>query len=62
MPSRLNSLSAKAEVTKEEGEVQATITQVKVTKNITRIRISKVTDKRTKIIISSLKEAKGKIK
>jgi hypothetical protein len=53
MPSRLNSPSAEgeaeveAEVTEEEGEVQETITQVKVT----HIKIN--------IIISSLKEAEG---
>jgi transcriptional regulator of met regulon len=65
MPSRLNSPSVEgeaeeeAEVTKEEGEVQVTITQVKVTDNITRIKISKVTDNRTRIRTSSLKEAEG---
>jgi hypothetical protein len=46
MPSRLNSLSAEGEakaeveVTKEEGEFQVTITQVKVPDIQTRIRIS----------------------
>jgi hypothetical protein len=65
MPSRLNSLSAEGEaeaeveVIKEEGEVQVTITQMKVTDNRTRIIISKVTDNRTRIRISSLKEAEG---
>ena len=53
MPSRLNSPSAEGEleeeveVTEEEGEVQVTITQVKVRYNKTRIGIS------------SLKEAEG---
>jgi hypothetical protein len=65
MPSRLNSPSVEgeaeeeAEVTKEEGEVQVTITQVKVTNNRTRIIISKVTDNITRIRISSLKEVEG---
>jgi len=51
IPSRLNSLSAEGEVevevTKKEGEVQETITQVKVT------------DIKTRIKIYSLKEAVG---
>jgi hypothetical protein len=59
MPSRLDSPSVEAEVTKEEGEVQVTITQVKFIDNRTRIKISKVTDNKTRIRISSLKEAKG---
>jgi len=62
MPSRLNSPSTEVEaveeVTKEEAEVQVTITQVKVTDN-TRIIISKVIDNKTRIKISSLKESKG---
>jgi hypothetical protein len=65
MPSKLNSPSAEGEaeeeveVIKEEGEVQVTITQTKVTDNRTRIIISKVTNNRTRIRISSLKEAEG---
>jgi hypothetical protein len=67
MPSRLNSPSAEGEAeaeaevefTKEEGEFQVTITQMKVTDNKTGIRISKVTDNRTRIRISILKEAEG---
>ena len=61
MPSKLNSLSAEgeAEVTKEEGAVQVTLTQVEVTDNKTRIRISKATNNITRIRISSLKEAEG---
>jgi hypothetical protein len=49
MPSKLNSLSieGEAEVTKDEGALQVTNTQVEVTDNNTRIRIS------------SLKEAEG---
>ena len=49
MPSRLNSSSieGEAEVIKEEGEVQVRISQVKVT------------DIKTRIKISSLKEAEG---
>jgi hypothetical protein len=65
MPSRINSPSIEGEseewakVTEEEGEVQVTITQVKVTNNITKIKISKVTHNRTKIRTSNLKEAEG---
>jgi hypothetical protein len=65
MPSRLNSPStegeeeAETEVTKEEGEFQVTITQVNFTNNITKIRISKVTDNINRIKISILKEAEG---
>jgi hypothetical protein len=65
MPSKLNSLSiegeaeVEAEVTKEEGAVQVTRTQVEDTDNKTRIKISKVTDNKIRIKVSNLKEAEG---
>jgi hypothetical protein len=65
MPSKLNSPSIEGEakeeveVTKDEGALQVTHTQVEVTDNKIRIKISKVIDNNTKIRISSLKEAEG---
>jgi hypothetical protein len=65
MPSKLNYLSTEgeaeeeAEVTKEEGAVQVTLTQVEDTDNRTRIKISKVTDNRIRIRVSNLNEVEG---
>jgi hypothetical protein len=65
MPSKLNYLSTEgeaeeeAEVTKEEGAVQVTLTQVEDTDNRTRIKISKVTDNRIRIRVSNLIEVEG---
>jgi hypothetical protein len=65
MPSKLISPSAEgeteeeAEVTKDKGALQVTNTQVEVTNNRTRIKISKVTDNNIKIRTSSLKEVGG---
>ena len=64
-PSRLNSPSREgeaeeeAEVTKEEGAVQVTLTQVEDTDNRTRIKISKVTDNRIRMRVSKLNKAEG---
>jgi hypothetical protein len=65
MPSKLSYLSTEgeaeeeAEVTKEEGAVQVTLTQVEDTDNRTRIKISKVTDNRIRMRVSKLNEAEG---
>jgi hypothetical protein len=65
MPSKLNSPSAEgeaeeeAEITKDEGALQVTNTQVEVTDNRTRIKFSKVTDNIVRIRVSNLKEAEG---
>jgi hypothetical protein len=65
MPSKLNYLSTEGEaeeeveVTKEEGAVQVTLTQVEDTNNRTRIKISKVTDNRIRIRVSNLIEVEG---
>ena len=62
MPSKLNSPSTEgeaeeeADLTKDEGVLQATNTHVEVTDNRTRIKISKVTDNRVRIRVFSLKE------
>jgi len=65
MPSKLSYLATEeeaeeeAEVTKEEGAVQVTLTQVEDTDNRTRIKISKVTDNRIRMRVSKLNEAEG---
>jgi hypothetical protein len=65
MPSKLNSPSTKgkaeeeAKATKDERVLQVTNTQMEVTDNRARIKISKVIDNNTKIRIFSLKEAEG---
>jgi hypothetical protein len=63
MPSKLNSLSTEGEeeVTKDEGVLQVTNTQVEVRDNRTIIKISKVTNNSTRIRISSIKEAEGEV-
>jgi hypothetical protein len=65
MPSKLNSRSTEreaeeeAEVIKDERLLQVTNTQVEVTDNRTRIKISKVTDNSTRIKIFIPKEVEG---